>query len=784
MEGSLASQEEQLRESVPIELHRQQDAALELKISQASDALRAQIITVKERVTEMETRIAAQEGELSNVAATFTAKLNTHQEKVTAELAASRSAQASTASALSEDIMRTVDDRNAGIRELIFQIHELLNAQQEEVTQSTELLTQQIASVETSIAATDSLLAEQVNEIHQQVSGLQMELQTKVDSDQVDQLMTQLRETVEEQLSSADQTVRERCAAHVAEVSRKCADLDHRLSSSDASVRVKFTELDSKLDAQETDSAAKFADVNQAISTAQQASVDQALQWEEKLISHDASLTEIFEAEVAALQGKLGDLSQLLQLQEKRLRTAEKTTDARFTEVGKKTEELVAQLNARIATISAAMEKEGSGNKETVGTLTQQLISMQTQLNDHADEVRTILDSEITVMRDLVSTEMTDYASASSSVQRLEEWLSNLQRAHDDHLGQFDSSSHAQELCLQKVESSLAALQSTVHATRSSTLGNEQEQRGILERLTSELASIDSVAKQRLSSLEQRLVRQEALSREKVTDVECRLGQHSEKLTSKLQEFDATLSAHGSRIIALEGDRADFTATLRRMGEIEARISTHDAAADGKIQEIEGFIVNQVKAMQSRTLPTPATHTRSKSSTTKPAASDVRRSDTRKMLETTVEAEVPGEGNVNDLSRISRISISPVRKTGAGNKDILNQLVTLTNLSPSIAGTGTSFADESVLFGSPSNQNDAQRDAEYDDRYADEEFEAADEQENQQDKVLGMEEGGSEGEEEALTQFNSMIQTVNTDIATLGAHLSAFYPQQGKLTKL
>lgn len=849
MEGSLASQEEQLRESVPIELHRQQDAALELKISQAGDALRAQLFTVKERVTEMESRIAAQEGELSTVAASFAEKLASHQEQVRGELGAGQAAQTSAVSALSEDIMRTVDDRNAGIRELIFQIHELLNAQQEEVTQSTELLSQQIAGVETSIAATDSLLAEQVNEVQQKITALREDVDTKAASEEVEQQISQLRAALSEQINSAQEFVRERCAVHDVEVGRKYADLEHKLATCTSALKVYLTELESKLEIHEGATTTKILDLDQAVSAARQEAQDQALQMEERWTAHGVSLTDSYQAVEAALQGKLADVNQLLQLQEKRLRTAEKSTETRFAEQAKRVEEEVTQLTGRISSLAAALAQEVGGSKESLATLTQQLISMQGQLNDHADEVRTALDTEVAVMRDLVSSEMSDFASSSESVRRLEGWLGNLQHSHDDHLGQFDSSSHAQELCLQKVESAVAALQSTVNSMRSTGTSTDQEQRTVLDRLSAEVASIDSVAKQRLSSLEQRLVRQEALSREKVTEVERRLTHHSEQLAGKLQEYDSILSAHHSRVAALETDHADVTASLQRMSEIEARIAARDAAADAKIEQIEGFIVNQVKAMQSRTLPAPVVRKGADSASAASASTSSARLPTRsaggasrsvacRLLDTTFEAEgkqqqqkeeeeeeeVQQTGYPNDLSRISRMSISPVRKTAAVARkgDILNELVTLTH------------ADESVLFGSPSAQQQQQQQAYVDDACALEENEEVEEEgdmysadeceaegppavqhrQQQQSQSLaqslrqqpqsatmkakvkgaarptvkerkgrnskGSEDSEGEEDVQALSQFNSMIQTVNTDIATLGVHLSAFNPTQGK----
>jgi hypothetical protein len=113
MEGSLASQEVQLKESVPIEMKLAQDAELEVRITELGNGLRAQVIAVKERVTEVEGRMAAQEGEVGNIRIATNERMAEYLTAVNRSVEAHQAAQTEALRAQGEELLQMEEKVNS-----------------------------------------------------------------------------------------------------------------------------------------------------------------------------------------------------------------------------------------------------------------------------------------------------------------------------------------------------------------------------------------------------------------------------------------------------------------------------------------------------------------------------------------------------------------------------------------------------------------------------------------------------------------------------------------------
>jgi DNA repair exonuclease SbcCD ATPase subunit len=849
MEGSLASQEEQLKESVPIEVKLAQDAALEQKFSEVSDGLRAEVIAVKERLAEIESRMAAQEGELGNATAEIRQELGGLQDRTDAAARAQQAAQAEALRTTTEEVLQTVDHRNAGLRELIFQIHELLNAHHEEAAQSAEHVSQRIAAVEESIHSTDALLSEHVNAVQNELTLLFEHGQIYARAADVTSQLAEMKGNLAEEtsaISSEVKTVSDQFALFEEDCSRRIAEVELKASANQASVKVKLVELEGRIDEQEgaVDAALSVA------ATAHQEELEKVLEQlqelQDQLASTSGELTETVQASETTLLGKIADSSQLMQMQEKRLRAVEKGIDSKHAETVSATADLRAFATDRMSALADGIAQHAASTKETVSALAMQLVGLQGQMNDHTDEVRSAIDSEISTMKMLISSEISDYSAATTGAVRVEEWVSDLQRAHDDHSERFSSVARQTEDRLQTLEGTIAGLQGILTnaqvaapavATAESATASAADiaaastaTHAAIDRVRSELATVETSTKQRLTSLEQRLVRQEAQSREKSAEL-------AEALNRQSTGLDTRITSVEDRLDKVESEQSDVDRVLDRMDELGEAVDSRTQATDEKIQDVQASLTEQIRALQQTRAPVASSEMKkgpegvtsaSRPRTEPPSA---HRPQPRAAASAPYPHDVRHSGGytaqeMHDISRVSQISISPVNKRQDSlDIDIFEQRceLTLTEDYPTAEagedGNGYSyggtedgkddyadFEEEDELVADlaqlslthsdrkgsqdrsrrqdkqekaePRGQTaHSQRQQERPHRYGKPASAAPHvhyAEEDEEDEEEGEDGGG------ALTEFNSMMETVNFDIVALGSHLKAFKPSAGE----
>jgi uncharacterized coiled-coil protein SlyX len=684
MEGSLASQEEQLKESVPIELKLAQDAALEQKFSEVSDGLRAEVIALKERLAEMESRMAGQEGELGNATAEIRQELRGLQDRADGALRAQHAAQTEALRATAEEVLQTVDHRNAGLRELIYQIHELLNAQHEEATQSAQQVAARIVALEESIHSTDALLSEHVNDVQNELTLLVEHGKIYARSEDVSSQLAEMKGNLAEETSAISaevKTISDKFALFEDDCSHRLAEVELKASANRASVKVKLVELEGRIDEQEgaVDAALSVA------ATAHQEELDKVLEQlqelQDQLASTSGDLIEAVHTSETMLLSKIGDSSQLVQMQEKRLRAVEKSIDAKHAEAVAATTDLRTFATDRMSALADGIAQHAASTKETVSALAMQLVALQGQMNDHTDEVRFALDSEISAMKSLISSEISDYSAATTGAVRVEEWVSDLQRAHDDHTERFASAAQQTDDRLQTLEGTIAGLQGILTNARADTpvkaitesatisAAAAAATTAAIDRVRSELATVETSTKQRLTSLEQRLVRQEAQSREKSAEL-------AEALSKQSAAIDARVTAVEGRLDKVENEQTDVDRVLDRMDELGEAVDSRTQATEEKMQELHTSLSEQIRALQQQARAN-APPSEMKKGPEGVATASRPRAEPPSAHRPQPRAAASASANhshdvrysggytaqeMHDISRVSQISISPVNK--------------------------------------------------------------------------------------------------------------------------
>ena len=738
MVGSLASQEEQLKESVPLQTKLAQDAALELKFAETHDALRGEILSVKERVSEVEGRMATQEADLGKVAAVLEDQLATYRVEIAKELTAEQVARATALSTLSDDVLRTVDDRNAGIRELIFQIHELLTAQQEEFTQSTSQTAEQIAGLEGSIASTDQLLSEHVNSTQSALASMQENLDLCATAQSLEDARAELQGAITEACSSAGTTAVQDVAHKLSALEETCSkrwsEAEHKVNAAQATATVKCAALESRIDAQEESLESRLAETAAAQNGDHDKVMGLLLSLEERVSAANAAHTEFTQASETSLLSKISDVSQLIQMQERRLRTTEKSVESKSQEATKTAAELRAHVAERLAAMTDALSKQSASALESTNTLTVQLVALQGQLNDHTDEVRDTINNEIAELKTSAGT--TDPSHAGFQSQRLEDWLGDLQRSHDDHQELVELARSRTEERLLTLEEAVASAtkreaetDSNAHRT---SVADAASIDSAVQRLRAEVTASENTTKQRLSSVEQRLIRQEAHSREKAVELEQMLQQKNTAMDGRVTEVEA-------RLLGVEEGQSEINSTLERLtAELDSKVSSHAEATNAKILAVETLLVERQKAeVGVETLPDAELLANRTERERSSKSESLKATGRAKSKITKTSASLDGAEDHADLSRISYMSLSPVNKRGTA-ADLLEQRCELTLRSRSEAD--------------------------------------ADDQE------AGLCEGDSEEDDQAAqADFQRTMKGVNFDIATLGSRLTAFQPSEGEI---
>jgi preprotein translocase subunit YajC/uncharacterized coiled-coil protein SlyX len=793
MEGSLASQEVQLKESVPIEMKLAQDAELEVRITELGNGLRAQVIAVKERVTEVEGRMAAQEGEVGNIRIATNERMAEYLTAVNRSVEAHQAAQTEALRAQGEELLQTVDDRNASIRELVYQVHEALQAQRVESEEASQVTADRLSAVDESIGSTDALLSEHVNSTQQELAYFRQELDTRAYRQDLLDVAAELREEIAHNLAGAASETAvtaaiDKLAVFETEHSRLLAEVDLKLTAYQSTSRVKWAELEGRLDEQDEVMDARL---NEA-SAAQAAETEQVqlclVDLEERLNSTVEELQATVRTSEAAVLTRVSDASQLLQMQEKRLRAVEKATDAKSAEAASLVDAARQQLIDQISALSGAVNQLTASQRENLHVLTTQLVALQGQMNDHSDEVRSALETEVTALKSLLHSEISDFTAASTSATRVEEWLTDLQRAHDDHVEQYEAVTQQHEGRFQGIEASLDAVQDSLSALRTAPPPVQAERtvsESAIVQLRADLSAVEVASKQRVTALEQRMVRQEAQSREKSAEL-------AESLKTATSGLAGRVTQVEERLATVEAGAAQLGAVVAKIDEMEGKITAHTASTELRPQQAPESVAAKLQATctHSSADRTGSHHhyaAQPKRAQTTPHRGHADDADTtttarfgRSALKgstTHTSAELaPADG-----SHI--MHVSPVKKLPAG-ADILGETCELTMLNEA-AATDAGGAD--LFYTSDDFDEEDQAEAQagpgdargvrvshnaargagggaagrYGDDSSDDEYEFNAEHADR------------------MQEFQSVIEKANSDIAVLGSHLKAFQPGEG-----
>jgi preprotein translocase subunit YajC len=797
MEGSLASQEVQLKESVPIEMKLAQDAELEVRITELGNGLRAQVIAVKERVTEVEGRMAAQEGEVGNIRIATNERMAEYLTAVNRSVEAHQAAQTEALRAQGEELLQTVDDRNASIRELVYQVHEALQAQRVEGEEATQVTADRLTALEESIASTDALLSEHVNSTQQEFTYFRQELDTRAYRQDLLDVAAELREGIEHNLAgSASEIIVtaaiDKLAVFETEHSRLLAEVDLKLTAYQSTSRVKWAELEGRLDEQDEVMDARL---NEA-SAAQAAETEQVqlslAELEERLNSTVEELQTTVRTSEAAVLTRVGDASQLLQMQEKRLRAVEKATDAKSAEAASLVEAARQQLVGQISALSGAVNQLTASQRENLHVLTTQLVALQGQMNDHSDEVRSALETEVTALKSLLHSEISDFTAASTSATRVEEWLTDLQRAHDDHVEQCEAAAQQHEERFQSVEASLETVQDSLSALRTApplpaAPAESTVPESAVVQLRADLSAVEVASKQRVTALEQRMVRQEAQSREKSAELAESLKTITSGLAGRVTQVE-------ERLATVEAGAAQLGAVVAKIDEMEGKITAHAASTELRLQQAPESVAAKLQATRTHSSADRNGSHHHHAAQPKRAQSTPHRGHAD-AADTTTTARFGRSALKGSTTHTSAelapadgshiMHVSPVKKLPAG-ADILGETCELTMLNEAAAtdaggadliytsddfdeqdqgaeaqaGPGDahgSRASHSAASGAGGGAAGRYRDESSDDEY---EFNAE--------------------HADRMQEFQSVIEKANSDIAALGSHLKAFQPGEGR----
>ena len=645
----LASQSEQLQQSIPLSTKEQLDQQLATTLThnittsltellnESCDKLKAQIIVLRERLEETESKVTGQESEVNATVETLNARLDALSSHLTSyvdtSMATASATQENAMTALTNDILSTVDDRNNSIRELVYQLHELVGTQHDEYITTINSITGQLGTLETSITSTDHLLSEHVNDSELKHSALLESVNSKITAAEVESLVTplvtvvvapqlsQLQDTLTSELARSAETVTtlsNTVNSVEADLVRRCNHIEHSHSNTVNSINDHFAELETRCDVFENDTSRTIDTIHSTVG----ALSSQVTECQNGMHAELSDLQDVFQGKLSAVEESLttknADHAQLLQLYEKRLRTIEKSLDTRVQELTHQNHEDHTQLQACIHEVSTGLDRGSKENKECVNSLTLQLLSIQSQLNDHTEEVRTQIENEIVLLREQLSSELSrrvadtthSEGSEEGTSTRLEEWITRLQTSHEDHLGLYETTVHALEERFKVIENDLTGLDGSLNSLHQATAEANSAHNSTLMELHNEFAEHFEHTKARLTSVEQRAIRSEAARKEKIAELTNTLMEscNSTHATlshtqTQLSQLKSEVSSQQALLTSLETSSNQVAHIVTRMDEIELKIAQHHLHATDKIEAIEAYIHEQVEAVQGRTVP-------------------------------------------------------------------------------------------------------------------------------------------------------------------------------------
>jgi hypothetical protein len=830
MEGSLASQDLALRDSVPLTEYRAQDAAAEHRIHALRDELRVQLDSVAGRVALAEDRLAAhdvaldvcsarvadgsqrtaaQEEELSStkgrvsfleertatleaegrgtkeavakcatelgaaaVKATESerqarehadkaltqseARWTASQAQLTAAVASNHAAQSTALKAAVKELTKAMEDRNTGVRELILQIAEHVAALQEETAQQYTALEAKIAETERCLGATDNLLADSMNDVHQKIAYTTDIAAVRLTAEEgralVDELRTQLDSQIQLLLQEAAASTK---AALTSDAARRQVEVEGHVNAAVTQVTAQCAQLESALAQQAQQAERSEEQVQAAVADLRQelAAVNA------RVTGASVEQQTAMSAVEASLLTKLTDANALVQLQEQRvMQVLQQSMQERVSQVTHAMGQEMAAVETRFDTLSAALGEEVRSSKENVNTLTLQLLALQAQLNDQSEEALVALEDQSKALKQQVQTVTDKLAAEIAALERVQE--ERQQAVYK-----------AQQRQLESIEGLTSANQ-TLSAKHTAAM----------EKLTADTTAAENSAKQRLAGLESRLVRQEAQQRDKAVA--------TERHGAALLEQATSLAAVTTRLIALEADRSDFNAVREQMGEIEELMEAHSEQAARRIQELQSFITSQIQTMASVAANSALTAAASAPSQSSPARQSSRKASSNKnkayptillpvhQLSASVSASASASAVPAELLHSPMADVRPAKSAGTTSASSRNS--SSSNIQRN--------APSSIMRREVEAEAEAEE-AELESatmQYSDDQFEEEEDQGQGQEQTQREEEyesgseAGADEDEDSLKQFNSIINSVNSEIATLGVHLQSYTPAENE----
>jgi len=509
---------------------------------------------------------------------------------------------------------------------------------------------------------------------------------------------------------------------------------------------------------------------------AHQAEINQLAEVDESLSSQTAALSDQVKQLEATVQEQYRDVrSELLAVKEASQQTAtvavQPQKEAAAESVagdGLPLSPLVT-LQQRVSDVAASIEGVVQSHKDVAGrvdVLEDGARYASAQLNDHVEELHAKISSTTAELHDTLSNEIAE-ATAASTMEALDPFYALQKQVETQKTDLQQCNQQVQDLdtAIHQVSSAVAEQVTQLQSNVGESKAGQQDRIDSLQR---QLESHEASTKAKLNVIDQRLIRQDAAAKERY-----------------VVEMQPQLTGLNSRVDALEQGNSELQNVLQKMQEIEQSLSCQGEETKGQIEEIEGFIAKQVRAITGQQMA----------------------ADMPPALPSAPPAAAAGTAET-DLSAI--IDDDYVEQEGGGGGS--------SSSSSSANAAGIRAADASELFGSPGgkirsnkgssnakntvlNNEGKEEDGEdeEDGRYDDSTFEAEEEEEEEEGNAGGIlpvvgvssttggdggrnlatKEEDSEEEEEQLAEFNSLIDTVNFDIATLGMHLESFRSQTG-----
>lgn len=362
-------------------------------------------------------------------------------------------------------------------------------------------------------------------------------------------------------------------------------------------------------------------------------------------------------------------------------------------------------LTSSVSDFKRSTTSELSNCREILSSVTKQVLSLQSQLNDQSDDVFGKLEEESQSLRSICQSYSDGLNTITGTVVALEQYMQKLSSSIDDLSRESQrhdrtinnctvtASEHSQTNSCDQLREEFSKLVESKFDAFESTQSTK------IQELNEVITVVDSASKQRISSIEQRMIRQEALSREKLAELEGKLlvilqdSSKGQELETHISGVRSILESHQQSLDELMGVNGDVAALRTTILENNEQIKSVEAELIDRIEQVQINLLQELELCKARD---------------------------------------------NASKELTQVVMS-------------NHPQSFTEQSLSVQGTALNIRDIS-------SKNQLKES----------------EQRNRDSHIDNVPDSDDEND---MKQFQTMIETVNFDIATLGAHLEQFHPE-------